>query len=248
MLFSEWLQEKFTLPSGDMPEYETDDPELAAEALRTQWGLGAMSITNMVALLEQHGARVFALATDTEALDAFSFWHGATPHVFLDTRKSAERTRMDVAHELGHLVLHFKGGASGSRQAEREAQRFAGAFLMPRDSVAANFAFDHLSLHQFIESKKLWKASLTSLIVRVRELGYITEHRYRALFAEASRMGYRQNEPEPCMPDTSIVLERVFSPRRKDSESLRAVARDLNVYPAEIYNLIQGLLRVPVAM
>ena len=234
MLFGCWLEERLTLPPCNMPKYETDDPELAAQSLRAEWRLGVMSIRSMVALMEQHGTRVFALAADTEALEAFSFWHGATPYVFLDTRRSAERTRMDVAHELGHLALHAKGGASG-RQAEHEAERFAGAFLMPKDSVTANF-------------HSAWSASLTSLIVRVKELGYITEFRYRSLFTEASRLGYRKNEPEPCQPDTSLVLNRVFSLQQQDSESIRTVAQDLKVYPAEIYDLVQGLLPGPVSM
>ena len=248
MLFGCWLEERLTLPPCNMPKYETDDPELAAQSLRAEWRLGVMSIRSMVALLEQHGTRVFALAADTEALDAFSFWHGATPYVFLDTRRSAERTRMDVAHELGHLVLHAKGGASG-RQAEHEAERFAGAFLMPKDSVTANFhSARSASLKQFIAHKKQWNVSLTSLIVRVKELDYITEFRYRSLFIEASRLGYRKNEPEPCQPDTSLVLNRVFSLQQQDSESIRTVAQDLKVYPAEIYDLVQGLLPGPVSM
>ena len=33
-------------------------------------------------------------------MDAYSFWRRGVPYVFLNTMKSAERSRMDAAHEL----------------------------------------------------------------------------------------------------------------------------------------------------
>ena len=251
ILFSGWIHARFNLPLPDIPEYDIDDPEVAAEAVRASWGLGVLSITNMVALLENHGVRVFSLATDTPYLDAFSFWHALTPYVFLNTNTSkttAERLRMDVAHELGHLVLHFKGGAaSRDRQAEHDARRFAGAFLIPESSVAANFPLAHLaSLDQFRESKRFWNVSVTSLIVRMRELGYLTDYRYRALMVEASMRGYRQNEPDECNPDFSAVLDRLFNPYREDSENARTAAQAMHVHADEVYNLMRGLVPFPI--
>ena len=79
--------------------------------------------------------------TDSSYLDAYSTSRsvdgiGSLHYVFLNTTKSSERIRMDVAHELGHLVLHGKGGAHGV-VAEKEAGTFASAFLMPRTSIMA---------------------------------------------------------------------------------------------------------------
>lgn len=247
-LFSDWLQDRFELPIVDFPQFDVGDPESAAGAVRSYWGLGVLSISNIVALLEMHGARVFALATDTPTLDAFSFWRGSVPYVFLNTSKSAERTRMDVAHELGHLVMHFKGGAmSRDRHAEVEAQRFAGALLMPRDSIAANFPFARLSsLDQFRESKRFWNVSLISLVVRMNELGYLNDYRYRTLFIEASKRGFTRKEPDGCEPDFSLVLDKLFNPHGEGAITVSSVARQISVYPAEIYNLTRGLVPFPV--
>ena len=60
--------------------------------------------------------------------------------------------------------------------------------------------------------------------------------------------GKCKTAPEPCQPDTSLVLNWVFSLQQQDSESIRTVAQDLKVYPAEIYDLVQGLLPGPVSM
>src|SRR3546814_6566541 len=50
---------------------------------------------------------------DTKNVDAFSCWRNGQPFVFLNTFKSAERSRFDAAHELAHLVLHRHGGPQG---------------------------------------------------------------------------------------------------------------------------------------
>ena len=103
---AEYLAERFVLPHVTIPDLEGYDPEVAADSLRAAWGLGSGPAANMVHLLEAHGALVFALAEDCRELDAFSFWRWERPFVMLNTIKSAERGRLDAAHELAHLVLH----------------------------------------------------------------------------------------------------------------------------------------------
>ena len=246
ILFSDWIDTALIMPAPDVPEHEPGDPDLAAVSLRSYWQLGEMSIASMVSLLETHGVRVFAFAIDTPNLDAFSFWHGSTPCVLLNTGKTAERTRMDAAHELGHLVLH-KGIQLRSRKLEQEAQRFAATFLMPPASIVSNFPFGHLaSLDEYVVAKRLWNVSVTSLIVRMRQLGFITEHRYRTLFTEASKRGYRREEPNECPADTSIVFDRLFNPYQEGAAKVGAVARDLNLYPQHIFELMYRLTTFPL--
>ena len=241
ILFSDWIDSSLIIPAPDIPEYEIADPEIAAVSVRSYWKLGEMSIANMVSLLETHGVRVFALAIDTPNLDAFSFWHGPTPFVFLNTGKTAERTRMDAAHELGHLVLH-KGIRLRNRKLEQDAQRFAATFLMPSASVASDFPFGHFaSLDEYIEAKRLWNVSVTSLIVRMRQLGFITEYRYRTLLTEASKRGYRREEPDECPADSSIIFDRLFNPRQEGAKKIGTVAHDLNLYPQHVYELMHRL-------
>jgi IrrE N-terminal-like domain len=72
-------------------------------------------------LLEAKGTR--ALAENTKTVDAFSFWRRERPFIFLNLMKTPERSRLDAAHELAHLVLDRHGGPQG-RRAEEEAKRF----------------------------------------------------------------------------------------------------------------------------
>jgi len=136
-LINDWIEVRFRLPASDVPSLLTLDPETAAEVVRARWGLGQSPVSNMIHLLESHGIRVFSLAEECAAVDAFSlYWHG-TPFVFLNTMKSGERSRFDAAHELGHLVLHAEHRVPHGPEAEQEANRFAAAFLMPANTVIA---------------------------------------------------------------------------------------------------------------
>ena len=42
-------------------------------------------------------------------MDAFSFMFDGVPYVAVDTSKTAERVRFDIAHEIGHLMMHEMG-------------------------------------------------------------------------------------------------------------------------------------------
>lgn len=138
LLLNDWIEARFSLPDPDLPNLTHGlIPEAAADSVRRCWGLGELPVKNMVHLLESKGVRVFSLSVDALEVDAYSTWRGNTPFVFLNTKKSAEHSRFDAAHELGHLVLHRHGAPTG-QVAEREAQAFASAFLMPRASVLAN--------------------------------------------------------------------------------------------------------------
>jgi hypothetical protein len=121
------------MPSPDLPELRSEDPGSAAASIRRHWGLGFRPIPNLIRLMESKGVRVFTLS-EGKNVDAFSFWRDGTPFIFLNTLKSAERSRFDAAHELGHLLMHSHGYPEG-REVEKEADSFASHLLMPREDV-----------------------------------------------------------------------------------------------------------------
>ncbi|MEV1333159.1 ImmA/IrrE family metallo-endopeptidase [Micromonospora costi] len=112
----------------------------------------------------------------------------------MNTTKTAERTRFDAAHELGHLVLHT-GGARSARgpQTEREADRFAGALLMPRASILAS-GLRNASAEHIIAARSQWQVSAMALAHRLHELSLLTDWGYRAVCVDLARLGYRSGE------------------------------------------------------
>ena len=238
---SRWIEQHYRLPKPDLPRLSSQGPEAAAEALRDEWGLGERPIKNVVHLLEAHGVRVFSLAEECAEVDAFSFWDRGTPYVFLNTWKSSEHSRMDAAHELGHLVLHWAIELAHSRETEQEAQTFGSAFLMPRGNVLAD-APRHPQLRHLVAAKHRWNVSVAALAYRMHKLGLLSDWQYRILAIEIQQSGYRRVEPETQPRETSQVLEQVLRLSRDSGISINMIADQLNIPVSELNRVVFGLV------
>jgi Zn-dependent peptidase ImmA (M78 family) len=97
-------------------------------------------------------------------VEAFSFWSGLRPFIFMASEKEAGvRLRYDLSHELGHLILHrwiekseLEDKAT-LKEVEAEADRFAGAFLLPSTSFPNEVYTTRLDA--FLPLKERWKVS-----------------------------------------------------------------------------------------
>lgn len=237
-----WIDQHFRRPSPSLPNFGKQEPEGAAEALRAEWKLGQRPIPNMVHLLEAHGVRVYSLAPAGNDLDAVSFWRDEKPYVFLNTTTTAERSRFDAAHELGHLVLHQHGGPDGQK-AERKADAFAGAFVMPRSDVHAH-SRRRPTLGQIVDLKRRWRVSAMALVYRLHELEIISEWHYRKLCIRI-RSRFGDSEPNSIHPESSQVLAKVFSHLREKGITQAGLARELKLPPDDLNELIFGLVLTP---
>lgn len=238
-ILNDWLEERFCLPESNLPDLSDLAPEEAAATLRRIWGLGEAPVSNMIHLLESKGVRVYSLAIDAREVDAFSVWYKNKPFVFLNTIKSAEHSRFDAAHELGHLVRDshsMKHGEAHSPEMEREANAFASAFLMPRSSVIA-YRPNPPTLPRLIALKRTWGVSLAALAFRMNQLGLLTEWTYRNLCIEIAKNGYRTKEPNPMRPESSQVLTKVFEALRSEGVTRTDIAKELFLMPGDIDNL-----------
>ncbi len=248
-LLNDLIESYFRLPQADLPDLSDLSPEDAAATLRCMWGLGEAPIGNMIHLLESMGVRIYSLTIEAKEVDAFSVWHENKPFVFLNTYKSSEHSRFDAAHELGHLVRDrhsMRHGTAHSPEMEREANAFASAFLMPRNSIIAhkpNFP----ALAQLIRIKRVWGVSLAALAYRMNQLTLFTEWTYRSLCIQIAKAGYRSHEPEPMKPEHSQLLAKVFDLLRAEGISRTDIARKLNVHVDDLNNLTFCLVTSEVA-
>ncbi|WP_159942090.1 MULTISPECIES: ImmA/IrrE family metallo-endopeptidase [unclassified Nocardiopsis] len=237
---NDWLSERFALPEPSVPTYGRPSPEAAAEMVRSLWALGETAAPNMVHLLEAHGVRVFSLDTEHQEVDAFSFWRDAVPYVFLNTGKSGERGRFDAAHELGHLVMHGHERPLSGPEAEREANQFASAFLMPRADVVARMPAGP-QVDQLLKAKGIWRVSAMALAHRLHDVELLTDWQYRAACRKLAEMGYRSAEPDGIRRETSQVLPKVFTLLRRQGHTPARVAEELRLPLSELNTLVFGL-------
>jgi Zn-dependent peptidase ImmA (M78 family)/transcriptional regulator with XRE-family HTH domain len=242
VMLASWIERHFDLPSLLVSVFSGVSPEDAAQAVRSEWGLGEAPVPNVVHQLEAHGVRVFSLAEGLD-LDAFSFWVSGTPFVMLNTTKSAERSRFDGAHELGHLVLHRHELLAGSKEVEREAQAFASAFLMPA-SAMCGMVSGNIDLESLIKLKHYWGVSAAAAAFRLHHLGLITDWNYRWVFREMSVRGWRSREPQPMERERSQILPKVYAALAAEGTTKRHIATALQLPLAEIETLSFGLAQL----
>jgi Zn-dependent peptidase ImmA (M78 family)/DNA-binding XRE family transcriptional regulator len=239
---SKWIEQRFRLPQVNVPDLSGEEPDAAARIVRNEWDLGQYSLKNMVHLVESKGVRVFSLFENAREIDAFSIWKGSTPFIFSNRLKSSAHRRFDIAHELGHLVLHKRGAPNGPA-AEREADAFAAAFLMPAETVKASSTRME-TVDDLIRLKKTWMVSVGALARRLRDTGMTSDWGYRTLCIEISQRGYRTSEPEDYPPEKSLVWEKVMTSLRSSGEGAATIATDLSIPTDEVEKLVWGLVTI----
>lgn len=196
--------------------YGEDEIEEAAEACRKQWGLGLGPISNVIGLLENNGVTVCRHEMTGHKVEAFSFWSGPRPFVFLSSEKqSAVRARFDAAHELGHLVLHRFVAPEDIEDPkvlkliEGEAHRFASALLLPRRAFPNEVYTPRLDA--FVTLKSRWKVAIQAMVFRCKDLGIFDEAQITSLYKQISYRKWRTNEPlDDKLPlETPSLLRKV---------------------------------------
>lgn len=186
-----------------------EDIENCAVRVRRGWGLGLGPIPHVVRLLESNGVVVTFVPHYCDDMDAFSTWHARRPIVFLvDHKGSTSRLRFDAAHELGHLVMHADVVA-GSPELERQANRFASAFLLPRETFLPECP-RHLNWPHLYELKRRWKVSVAALVRRAYDLECISEASYRRAYVQLNQTGERTAERDEPAPERPTLLTQAM--------------------------------------
>lgn len=213
------LSKELDLPNFKMPDYahtsekfeilSYDDIDNIANKVRNQFSLGDGPISNMTLLVERMGIRVKLEDLDSEKIDAVTGDIKARPYIVLNARRlSSVRIRFNLAHELGHILLHsfypksVVRNKNNHRTIESEANHFAGSLLMPDYGIALDMMRTNMSY--LIELKKHWKVAIQALIYRGNELGLISDSQALFLRQTIYRNGWRIKEPL----DDEIPLEK----------------------------------------
>lgn len=225
------------------------DMESAAETLRQTCGLRDTGPENIARVLENMGVRCLFFNYASKGLDGISTVRDDMMLIVLrDRQKNIERTIYSGAHELGHLVLHphlFTTDAEGddtSRDYEREANKFAGYFLVPSDELLRVWREERLNrltlFHSLLLLKRVFHVSFHCLYRRVLDLG-LTSVEYPAFISSIkTHLGIRGKaamedlEPEPLEP--GVLYRSTRFQRLVTSAFLQGL-----IGPAKVAELLQ---------
>lgn len=187
----------FALPVQSLAVERVEDVEQAALDLRSEWKLGLDPVASVVGVLEDRRTHVLEIEANEkfDGLSAVATKDGEVAAAAVVTRDGVpgERQRLNLAHELGHLVLKIEGGIDE----ERAAFRFGAAFLAPAPSLLSEVGAKRAMIHpeELLVLKQRYGLSIQALLHRLRDLEVITDSYYRQWCIDVNRLGWRKREP-----------------------------------------------------
>jgi Zn-dependent peptidase ImmA (M78 family) len=151
-----------------------EDVEEAVLHLLNEWKAGYNALPNVIELLEDKGIKVIELDAE-EKFDGLSGWaNSSIPVIVVNANYTAERKRITVLHELGHLLLSFHPDLD-QKSIEKLCFRFAGAVLIPKETFFAGLGQNRsrISLPELIAIKENYGISIQAIMARALDLGVI---------------------------------------------------------------------------
>lgn len=188
---------EFHDPLGDFRLLGPKDAEEAVAIVRSEWGLGADPLPNVVETLETNGIKVFE-AEAPERLNGFSGWADGHPVVALAAwlNRDLPRKRFTALHEAAHLLIHTHTDLAG-KELESCCHRFSGAMLIPHEVFKRDWGgFRHrISLEELIGLKRRYGMSIGAMMRRALDLNLIDASAYRRFFISYKTQGWHHKEP-----------------------------------------------------
>jgi Zn-dependent peptidase ImmA (M78 family)/transcriptional regulator with XRE-family HTH domain len=229
--------------------------EHAAEKVRAAWGLGSLPIEHLAATLESKGIILIKEAVNCADMDAVSRWQAGKPYILLsDDKNSLPRENYDLAHELGHLLCHPHVEVTSENLAaiERQANYFAGAFLLPRKSFPQEVI--STSVNYFVELKSRWRVSVQAMVYRCKDLGLLNKNQVAYLWRQLSKIRTREPlddrfEPErPTMLAAALnmLVENGVQTKAQIVDALKLNRSDIEQLCGAVGFLDQKVIRLPL--
>ncbi len=234
------------LPLVNFPDAtvnNVNEVEQIAEYAREYWGLGLGGpIVSVMRVVENAGAIVTCLGGISERIDALSMARPRPIIVRSSSKESLCRLRFDIAHEIGHLILH-RGVQTGNRETEDQANCFASAFLLPRAAFIREFPRGkNLNWGAIFELKLRWKVSARALVRRAYDLDLISATQYRTANIRIVKSGQAKNEryDEEMPLEEPELLDRALERLNERGPSMLAGINERIGLGKKIFELVTG--------
>lgn len=230
----------FTLPDklpSKISDY--DEIEKIAIQIRQYWKLGLNPISDLIDTIETKGIKVLITQCDSHKnFNGLSATVNGAPVVVVGKHWTGDRQRFTLAHELGHLVLHDL--LDDVLEEERACNRFAGAFLVPKDSVIECLGArrKQLELQELSILKQDWGLSMMAWTFRAKDLNVIPYTTYQQLWRE-HMSSWKKEGQEPGKEYTkekpSLFKQLVYRAIAEDKIGESRAAELLGISVAEFH-------------
>ena len=226
------------IPSIDRDEYigarrRPFSIEEVAAHVRDFWAIPRGPIANMVELIEDIGGIVIPCDFGSDLIDAMSQRINGMVLFFVNTNFPADRMRLTLAHELGHMILHTSDFIN-DEEMESEADEFAANILLPADEIKPQLR-NKFEIRQLANLKRHWKVSMAAIAMRADKLNLVSQYQMKMFWVEMSRLGYRKREPgEPEKEHPRILGDMINHHTKRLGYSKDELSRMLHIFPSEL--------------
>ncbi len=227
------------------PEIFNLDFEYIATEVRLQLGIGRGPITNVIAILEAAGVIVHFfdydfISAENRKFDGVSFYVDGIPVIMINKKIPNSRKMFTIAHELGHLVMHFDNVINYERDIEKEANHFAAAFLAPAKDIKTDLR--QLTMDKLERLKLEWNMSLSALVYRAFTLKTIGDQSLRTWMMRLAP--FRKSEPyEFEIGKPSLMSDLISSLKVETNDNFFSELGYNNSLIEELFNEVRDKTR-----
>lgn len=214
------IPERLPLFDGD-PNNDDDIDEFALEVRQEAEVDSSKGVPNVTRAAERLGCVVLPLDSELGKHLGMSMHVDGIP--VLRTSRPArdggvpgDRQRFTLAHELGHVTMHATcpppDTAEQAKVIEKQAHRFAGAFLLPGDAFLADLeeVGGRVTLTTLAELKSRWGVAIKAMVVRLQNLGRIDADQARSLYKQISARDWNKHEPVPVGNERAVWMKQAL--------------------------------------
>ena len=140
-----------------------------------------------------------------------------------------DRQRFTLAHELGHVTLHATlpppDTAEPEGAIEKQAHRFAGAFLLPGDAFLSDLEAvgGRVTLTTLANLKGRWGVAIKAMVVRLQNLGRVDADQARSLYKQISSKRLNKKEPVTVGNERAVWMKQALEQQfRGDVDAMNA--------------------------
>jgi Zn-dependent peptidase ImmA (M78 family)/transcriptional regulator with XRE-family HTH domain len=215
------------MPPNRLPQLPNTSIQQAVRITRDELDLTQNEpVKKLLRIVEKNGVIILNIPRNIPKIDAFSTWaklDEERPIIALLLGRTMDRVRFNVAHELGHLVLH-RSLRSSLKLVENEANEFASMFLLPEYSMRQEIK-PPITLTLLAKLKLRWGVSMQSLIMRAYNLKIITQRQARYLFTQISAQGWKTREPVELIVELPHLVRDIIESKYRTREDFALDAR-----------------------
>lgn len=173
------------------------DAEVVARDVRTRWEMNEWPIESVTSALEADGISTVPVSGWRRFDGLSGFADEKIPFIVANSDVPVDRYRMNLAHELGHLLI---APTDDEKLNESIVFRFAAALLAPAEMVYGTVGKkrSHVDIRELMLLKEEYGISIQALVRRLLDLQIITKSQYRDMQIRMRGSGFHVREPGEC--------------------------------------------------